>query len=1172
MNHIYKIIWNKAKHCYTVVSEIAKSHSDSTKRVRMGTTAALMAVAVLTGFAMPAQAAVTIESDGTVKAEATDISALNNLLKGITTTKDGSVTVGGLTVKKNGEVSVNSPDVVYGKNAKITWDSNNTMGQISIGNNATAITGHGGQERAFAWDGDVNHAAGAIAIGTNTYARTGSIMIGSHVYKGNMGDVKNIDTDSFNTGSDGAYGFTVNSTTIGTNSFTRGNLATTIGDYNIQSGKSIGHGFSSWVYGAQNFGATVIGALNSNESQSAGSGMSGIANSIVGVANKVNSSNGTLVFGAGNEVTNSLSGIYGVDDTTSLRDAKKAQDALKNAVADSDAGGAVLAIGGANKADWAQKSQLIGVGNTLTGTSSAVSKYDMINGYKNEVTNAAHTSIIGSNNKAKNIQSTIVMGDNNTLEGRKNVISLGNKNTVVVDDAVAIGNGTTVSAESGVAIGVDSVANRVAGSEKGALGAFAPANIPTTEKSTWTSTKGAVSVGDTANDITRQITNVAAGSEDTDAVNVAQLKQVASQAERAKTTVSDGTNTTVTSTVAEDGHTDYKVNLNKDLTGIESMTNGLSSIRMGNGGTVTINNRVTIDQSGKISGVAAGEVKEGSTDAVNGSQLHAVQQEAGKHTKVVNGSNITVEETDQDGQKTYKVGLNKDLLLGDITGKNVSISGTNGTIETTGSIATKDKIYAANGAKLADVNVTGDTISNDKSSVKLDKDGTVTINNKVTVDQNGKVSGVSAGDISDTSTDAVNGSQLKATNDRVSQVEGDITNIKSDITDIKGDVKNLGDRVTKVEQEAGKHTKVVNGSNVTVEETDQDGQKTYKVGLNKDLLLGDITGKNVSISGTNGTIETTGSIATKDKIYADNGAKLADIDITGDTISNGQSSVKLDKEGTVTINGKVSVNQDGKVSGVAAGDISEKSTDAVNGSQLFATNQQVAQNAQSINKLGNRINKVGAGAAALAALHPLDFDPDDKWDFVAGYGNYNGENAAAIGAYYRPNEDTMFSVGGSFGNGENMMNAGVSLKLGQGNHVSTSKVAMAKEIKDLRKEMEGLKSALLDANAGKKLDTSKLQLFPDVPKNHWAYEYVSTLKGNGALTGYPDGEFKGDRPMTRYEFATMLYKAMLEGATLSDKILKEFAPELERFTVDTVHQDKDGKPTVERVRTVKAEK
>ena len=332
-------------------------------------------------------------------------------------------------------------------------------------------------------------------------------------------------------------------------------------------------------------------------------------------------------------------------------------------------------------------------------------------------------------------------------------------------------------------------------------------------------------------------------------------------------------------------------------------------------------------------------------------------------------------------------------------------------------------------------------------------------------------------------------------------------------------------------------------------------------------------GGTLNINGDGNNILTSISTSTSDnsssiKVELNKDLNLSSV-TTGDT--------KMDTNG-LSIGNKTYVSNKGlnandqKVTNVAAGDISEKSTDAVNGSQLFATNQQVAQNAQSISKLGNRINKVGAGAAALAALHPLDFDPDDKWDFAAGYGNYNGENAAAIGAYYRPNEDTMFSVGGSFGNGENMVNAGVSLKLGQGNHVSTSKVAMAKEIKDLRKELEGLKSALLDVNAGKKLDTSKLQLFPDVPKNHWAYEYVSTLKGNGALTGYPDGEFKGDRPMTRYEFATMLYKAMLEGATLSDRILKEFAPELERFTVDTVHQDKDGKPTVERVRTVKAEK
>lgn len=952
MNHIYKVIWNKAKHCYTVVSEIAKNHSDSTKRVRVGTTAALMAVAVLTGFAMPAQAAVSIGTDGTVKAEAADINALNNLLKnGVTTNKDGSVTVGGLTVKKNGEVSVNnSPDVVYGKNAKITWDSNNTMGQISIGNNATVVTGHGGQEKAFAYDGDFNHAAGAIAIGTNTYARTGSIMIGSHVYKGDMGDVKNIDTDSFNTDSNGAYGFTVNSTTIGTNSFTRGNLATTIGDYNIQSGKSRGYGWNSLLYGAQNFGATVIGALNSNESQSAGSGMSGIANSIVGVANKVNSSNGTLVFGAGNEVTNSLSGIYGVDDTTPLNDAKKAQDALKNAVAESDAGGAVLAIGGANKADWARKSQLIGVGNTLTGASSAVSEYNMINGYKNEVTNATHTSIIGSNNKAKNIQSTIVMGDHNTLEGRKNVISLGNNNTVGADDAVAIGNGTTVKAKSGVAIGVDSVADRAAGSK----GAFAPNIIPDVAVPTWRSTAGAVSVGSSS--MTRQIINVAAGTNDTDAVNVAQLKKALESID-----VDAGTGIKVDK-IIKDGKTTYKISTN--IVGSETATD-----------------KTTVDKTT----VTTNQTDTGNTDTSQGT---------------TNGTSTK-------------------------TGETVTVS-----------TETKATHFGADDNKTADVKP-GQTLN------------------------------------------------------------------------INGDKQNIS--------------------------TSVDGN-SIKVKLNEAIKVESVTANSVTVGDT--------SISTN-----------------GLTIKDGPSITKTGIDGG---------NQ--KVTGVAAGEISSTSKDAVNGSQLFATNQQVAQNAQSISKLGNRINKVGAGAAALAALHPLDFDPDDKWDFAAGYGNYNGENAVAIGAYYRPNEDTMFSVGGSFGNGENMVNAGVSLKLGQGNHVSTSKVAMAKEIKDLRKEMEGLKSALLDANAGKKLDTSKLQLFPDVPKNHWAYEYVSTLKGNGMLTGYPDGEFKGDRPMTRYEFATMLYKAMLEGATLSDKILKEFAPELERFTVDTVHQDKDGKPTVERVRTVKAAK
>lgn len=752
MNHIYKVIWNHAKHCYTVVSEIAKSHSDSTKRVRMGTTAALMAVAVLTGFAMPAQAAVTIEKDGTVKAEAADINALNNLLKnGVTTTKDGSVTVGGLTVKKNGEVSVSSPDVVYGKNAKINWDGNNTTGQISIGNKAMVVPGRGGQERAFAYDGDATHAAGAIAIGTNTYARTGSIMIGSHVYKGNMGDVKDIDTDVFNTGENGAYGHTVNSTTIGTNSFTKGNLATTIGDYNIQSGKSMGYNdwdhwnLSSLLYGAQNFGATVLGALNSNESQSAtisGYGTSGVANSIVGVANKVNSSNGTLVFGAGNEVTNSLSKISGVDDTTSLRDAKKAQDALKKAVAESDAGGAVLAIGGANKADWAQKSQLIGVGNTLTGTSSAVSEYDMINGYKNEVTNATHTSIIGSDNKAKNIKSTIVMGDNNALDGLENVISLGNNNTVKANNAVAIGNGTKVEAESGVAIGADSVADRVADSEKGKLGAFAPDTIPTAEKSIWCSTRGAVSVGYAVGNITRQITNVAAGSEDTDAVNVAQLKKALESID-----VDAGTGIKVEK-ITNGEKTTYKISTNivgsetaTDKTTVDKTTVTSNKTDIGNTDTSqgttedtswSTGDKLTIGTETKATSFGAddsktADVKPGGKLSINGDKKNI--------STYVNGNSIQVK-------------LNDEIDVKKVTAETVSVGNT--TITTNG-LTIKD----------------GPSIT---------KDGINGGNQKVTY--------VAAGDISEKSTDAVNGSQLFATNQQVAQ------NAQS--------ISKLGNRINKV--------------------------------------------------------------------------------------------------------------------------------------------------------------------------------------------------------------------------------------------------------------------------------------------------------------------------------------------------------------------------------------
>ena len=240
----------------------------------------------------------------------------------------------------------------------------------------------------------------------------------------------------------------------------------------------------------------------------------------------------------------------------------------------------------------------------------------------------------------------------------------------------------------------------------------------------------------------------------------------------------------------------------------------------------------------------------------------------------------------------------------------------------------------------------------------------------------------------------------------------------------------------------------------------------------------------------------------------------------------------------------------------------------------------IAQNRQDINNLNrrvdnldSRIDKVGAGAAALAALHPLDFDPDAKWDFAAGYGNYNGENAVAVGTFYRPNEDTMFSVGGTFGNGENMINAGVSLKIGAGSsHVTTSRTAMAKEIKSMRDvvakqdaQIQKL-TAMVNALVGVQTETDTTTMFPDVPENHWAYEAVAAMAKSGLVKGYPDGEFKGDRNMTRYEFAQIVYNAIQAGAEVDARLVEEFKPELEYFHIATVAKDKEGNPTIERVR------
>ena len=634
--------------------------------------------------------------------------------------------------------------------------------------------------------------------------------------------------------------------------------------------------------------------------------------------------------------------------------------------------------------------------------------------------------------------------------------------------------------------------------------------------------------------------------------------------------------------VVSDGSNNLKVRLAKDVK-LNSVTAGnvvmdttgfyVKKMTRTPAGTVSLTADGLNNGGNKIANIAAGEAD---TDAVNVSQLK------NQGSEIVNkGFGIKAE----DGNEVKKkLGETVDVV-GD--GKNISTRVEGGRVR----VGLKDDILlnsVTTGRTRMDTNGLTVQDGSGNTAVTVDKDG-LKIKDGPSVTKSGidaggkKITNVAAGEAD---TDAVNVSQLK-------------------------------------KAAASATTKVADGKNTTVtSETNADGSKTYHVNLNDDITLGTDSSKQISIKGTEGTIKagqvtvngtagtvngltnktwdpnniTSGQAATEDQLKVVSGqagkhssvTAGSNISVTTGTNANGGTDYKVSVVDTptfktvttgntvmsnsgLTIKNGPSITQTGvdaggkRITNVAAG---KADTDAVNVGQL-------KQIGGAINKVDNRINRVGAGAAALAALHPLDFDPDDKWDFTLGYGNYKDAHSLALGAFYRPNEDTMISVGGSIGGGENMVNAGLSMKLGQGNHVSTSKVAMAKEIKDLRAELENVKGALLKVADGRPLDSmdmDKMQLFPDVPENHWAYDYVATLAGNGVIVGYPDGQFGGDRMMTRYEMAALIYRAMQNGAAADDRMaraLKEFEPELERIRVDTISKHKDGTPDIQRVRVIK---
>lgn len=674
-----------------------------------------------------------------------------------------------------------------------------------------------------------------------------------------------------------------------------------------------------------------------------------------------------------------------------------------------------------------------------------------------------------------------------------------------------------------------------------------------------------------------QIHNVAAGTAGTDAVNVSQLKdEIAKNA----TKLVDGKNTTVTGTgTAADP---YKVNVNDNLNLGEKGTNGKDGsigVNGTNGSSVTING------------------KDGSIGMVGEDGKDGLTMKSAKGQDGVDGANgMTRIVYEDDGHVTHEVATLDDGLK--FAGNTGSVAKKlNSTMTIKGNGTKEDKEYDASNIKTV-VDAQGDLVIGLDKNLKADtvtvggqgKDGADGINGAIGVKGADGKDGVTISSIGKDGTNGtdghigINGKDgasadihvVKGVNgvdgtdgyngtdgiDRI--VYEDHNGNTQTVATMNDGMKYGGDVGNVINKKLNGQVNVVGGitdsSKLSTEDNIgvvSDGSDNLKVRLSKDLKgLDSVTTKTVTAD--------TGNITTVNASTVN----VGDTTITtgGVTIQNGSAGqdVTLNKDG---------LNNGGnKITNVAPGDISSTSTDAVNGSQLYGTETR-------INRLGNRINHVGAGAAALAGLHPLDFDPDDKWDFAAGYGNYKNANAVAIGAYYRPNEDTMFSVGGSFSGGENMVNVGVSWKFGQKSHISRSRVSMAKDMLAMKNQIETLTKKLAAYESGQPVKLAPIatgaMTFPDVPENHWAYEYVKNLAERGYLKGYPDGEFKGDRAMTRYEYAAIIYRALQNGAPSDGNMTRsvdDFGPELvkvqniDRFRVDRISGKDNDRHKVERVR------
>ena len=961
--------------------------------------------------------------------------------------------------------------------------------------------------------------------------------------------------------------------------------------------------------------ASVYGGLNTVASNKADQN-DGMANTVVGTLNKTEGANGALVFGAGNSVTHSFGtaptdedgnsmnehwsdAILGGGQKYAMGEGPLGHDELRKAMglAMSTGGGSVVTMGNGNTSDYAVHSQIIGSGNILTGTANTPSINNTINGYGNTGRNVERMSMMGTGNNMSGSTADVVIGDYHHMDGGKNNVILGSmateKKTVTktytmkdasgnvilekkykvtenvpikshtanISNAVMLGYNTDVEKDGGVAIGADSIASV----DKGVAGYDPAAGDHSNDTTgTWKATAAAVSVGKAATPtsaaVTRQITNVAAGTQDTDAVNVAQLKKVQAAVGAAKvhyysaksTKTGAGSNYDNDGAEAEDSI----------VLGISSSSKGVNSTVVGN------NNKLTGDKNGRNNSIVAGQdlEVEGAHNAVFGTDYnnydHKLTKVFGEQNTVIGVGNLvgyTAEKDPSDPTKWIYTknssGSDQNVAVGMTNTANGGsvVVGTSSEAESLGvSFGHGNKVIGLNSgggqrglalgnyltvkgeeavAVGTDASATADwAIAMGKNS-KAEKEtamafgydshakvaGGVALGSWSVVDTAAGVSGydpstkaastdtsaawkstvgaVSVGDASKgitrqitgvaagaADTDAVNVAQLK-------KVEATAAAAKTNVT--AGDnVTVTHDSTTNTYKVSAKDTYTTGGTydaaTKKIKFTQNDPSKNYKVDVSG--LVGSGGTGSLTFAGDTGsaitknsgeTLQITGgatevAAANNIGVVSENGKlnlKLAkNIDLGSDgSIKTGDT--KMDNKG-LAIQGGPSVTKGGidagskKITHVAAGEISATSTDAVNGSQLQAVKNDVQNNTQNIynmgkkvGELGTRINKVGAGAAALAALHPLDFDPHDKWDIAAGFGNYRNASAAAVGLFYRPNERTMMSLGWTMGDDRNMLNAGISVKLGRGDvYTRYSKVEMANQIKDLKEKNDKMQA------------------------------------------------------------------------------------------------------------------